>query len=139
MNALGNLNPIESVRASVQEKIADFLAARARLTRLMSSNNLQIQSEAKALYNIQLLLENTLMNEVNPKIQQMQTGAWDFSDVTMLGGFAVSLAKQISDVNNLVSKAGGLPADKTNPILFGLGIPALVLLGLVGGYLLSKR
>jgi hypothetical protein len=139
MEALGILSPIEDARAAVQNKIAQFLSGRTRLMNLMKSKSLQIQSEAKGLYNVQLSLENQLTNEINPKLQAIQQGVWNFSDIALLGGFAGIVAKHINDVNKLEVKGGGVKADVVDFSSLGMGIPALVIVGLLGGYLLTRR
>lgn len=139
MIALGALSPIEEARAGIQSKIADFLSARSRLMGLMNNKNLQVQAEAKALYNLQVQLEDKLQNEINPRLAAVQNGAWDFSDIATFGGFAISITKQISDVNKLEAKGGGRVVSTFDITSLGIGIPALVMIGLVGGYLLSRR
>jgi hypothetical protein len=139
MEALGILSPIEDARAAVQNKIAQFLSGRTRLMNLMKSKSLQIQSEAKGLYNVQLSLENQLTNDINPKLQAIQQGVWNFSDIALLGGFAGIVAKHINDVNKLEVKGGGIKADVVDFSSLGMGIPALVIVGLLGGYLLARR
>lgn len=139
MIALGALSPIESARAQLQEKIADFLAARARLGRLMSNPSLQIQSQAKLLYAMQAQLEDTLYKEVMPKLQKVQAGTWDFSDIASLGGYTAQIVKQINDVNALDRVAGNTQPGLLDNRLVQIGIPVLLVLGLLGGYTVSRR
>lgn len=140
MRALGALSPIEDARAKLQEKIADFLAARARLSRLMSNPSLQIQGQAQGLYAVQVQLESQLQNEIMPKIQAVQSGTWSFSDLGTLGGFTMSMITQINDVNTLDAQAGGVT--NTTPFIglgtMALGVPLLIVAGLLGGVWLAK-
>lgn len=142
MIALGTLSPIDTMRAQLQEKIADFLAARARLSRLMKNPSLQVQGQANGLYAVQIELENQLQNVIYPKLTAIQSGVWDFSDITLLGGFTLSMTKQVNDVNGLVAQAGG-QASYSTPLLststMMLGIPLLVVLGLVGGFMFARK
>lgn len=140
MEALGALNPIEDARAKLQEKIAEFLAARARLIRLQDNPNLQIKGQAQGLYAVQTNLEMRLQNEIYPKLQAIQTGTWGISDVIALGGFTGLLIKQIDDVARLERQAGGYqPAPLFDMQTMAIGIPALIVLGLVGGYMFARR
>lgn len=140
MEALGALSPIESARAAVQAKIADFLAARARLIQLMKSSNLQIQGQANVLYQNQVALENQLYDTVMPKLSAIQSGQWQLSDVALLGGFTTSIIQQINSVDKLYVQAGGtLPStgfDITTVAVIGTGVLAL---GLLGGFFAAKR
>lgn len=146
MVALGTLNPIESTRAKLQEQIGNFLQGRARLNRLMSNPSLQIQGQAQGLYAVQTALENRLQNEITPKIQKINTGIYDSSDILALGGFTYNIIKQIGDVGNLERQAGisgpvasGFNIDMTTVgILGALGLVTLGL-GLMGGAFFSKR
>lgn len=109
------ITPIETARAALQEKIADFLAARARLIRLMNSPSLQIKGQAQSLYAQQVQLENQLQNEITPKVQAIQAGTWTFSDVVALGSFTANIANQIAQVNQLESVGGSVQT----PSMFG--------------------
>ena len=140
MEALGSLSPIESARASLQEKIADFLAARARLARLMSNKDLQISGQANGLYAIQVQLEFQLQNDITPKLQAIQGGAWTFSDIATLLSFTSSVMNQINNVNKLDAQAGG---QSTAPFLsmetMEIGGLILISLGLMSGVLLGRK
>lgn len=140
MVALGVLSPIDDVRAKLQEKIADFLAARSRLSNLMKNPSLQIQGEAKGLLSVQIQLEDRLYKEILPKIQAIQAGVWSFSDIALIGSFTSIIVKQIGDVNRLVSKSGGIV--EKEPLLdvktMMIGIPALLVLGLLSGYMFAR-
>ena len=141
MQALGALSPIESARANLQEKIADFLAGRARLSRLMSNPNLQISGQANGLYAVQLQLENQLQNDITPRLQAIQGGAWTFSDIAQLFSFTSSVIGQINNVNKLDARVGGFAISTP---FFGwqtlmIGGVGLVVLGLVSGTLLGKK
>jgi len=107
MLADGLLNPIDSVRARLQEQIGNFLSGRARLNRLMNNPSLTIKGQAQGLYAVQIALENRLQNEITPKIQAINSGVWDASDVLVLGGFTMNIMRQISDVGKLERAAGG--------------------------------
>lgn len=137
MEALGFLSPIETARASVQEKIADFLAARARLRRLMSNPSLTIQGQAKGLYVKQTQLEDQLQKEIMPKMNAISTGVWDMSDIITLGGFAATIMKQISDVNGLGAQGGGVVSssfiDMTSVLMVGIPVLAVI------GFLLMRK
>lgn len=140
MEALGALNPIEEARAKLQEKIADFLAARARLSRLMSSPNLQVKGQAQGLYAVQTQLESKLQNEMYPKLQSVQTGAWSISDVISLGAFTGQIITQLNNVHKLEQQAGVVPVSSGVEFsTMAIGIPALVVLGLLGGYMLARQ
>lgn len=140
MIALGALSPIESARANLQEKIADFLAGRARLSRLMNNPNLQISGQANGLYAVQVQLESQLQNDITPKLQAIQGGAWTFSDIAQLIGFTSSVMSQINSVNRLDAAAGG---QSTAPFLsmqtMMIGGFALVVMGLMSGVLLGRK
>ena len=141
MMALGALSPIEDARAKLQEKIADFLAARARLSRLMKNPSLQVQGQAQGLYAVQTQLESQLQNDMMPRIQSIQAGVWTFSDIALLIGFTMSIANQINSVNRLDAQAGGIavstPFFSFQTLMIG-GV-GLVALGLVSGVLLGKK
>ena len=107
MIALGELNPIESVRARLQEQIGNFLQGRAKLNRLMSNPSLQIKGEAQGLYAVQTALETRLQNEITPKLQAISTGVWSASDILVLGGFTMNIVQQINSVGKLERQAGG--------------------------------
>ena len=140
MQALGALSPIESARANLQEKIADFLAGRARLSRLMSNSNLQISGQANGLYAVQVQLESQLQNDITPKLQALQSGSWTFSDIAQLMGFTSSVVSQINSVNRLDAQAGG---SSVTPFLsmptMMIGGFALVVMGLMSGVLLGRK
>ena len=140
MMALGALSPIESARANLQERIADFLAGRARLSRLMSNPNLQISGQANGLYAVQVQLESQLQNDITPKLQALQGGSWTFSDIAQLIGFTSSVVSQINSVNRLDSQAGG---QSTAPFLsmqtMAIGGFILVTLGIMSGVLLGRK
>lgn len=125
MEALGALSPIDSARAEVQEKIADFLAARARLGRLMTNPSLQVQGQANSLYATQQLLENQLQNEIYPKLTAIQAGTWSFSDIATLGSFTFSIMNQIDAVNRLDAQGSGVNVSQpwlSMPVMIGLGL-----------------
>ena len=140
MQALGALSPIESARANLQEKIADFLAGRARLSRLMSNSNLQISGQANGLYAVQVQLESQLQNDITPKLQALQSGSWTFSDIAQLMGFTSSVVSQINSVNRLDAQAGG---SSVTPFLsmptMMIGGFTLVVMGLMSGVLLGRK
>jgi uncharacterized protein YneF (UPF0154 family) len=133
------LSPIETARAKLQDQIGIFLSARQKLINLMSNPSLQIQGQAKGLYAVQTQLETQLQNEIYPKLTAIQAGTWSISDVITLGGFTASLMKQISDVNSLERQGGGYQAPLFDVSAMAIGIPALLVLGLVGGFMLARR
>lgn len=142
MIALGALSPIEDARARLQEQIANFLAARAKLGRLMSNPSLQIQGQAQGLYQVQIALENRLQNEITPKLQAINTGVWDASDIITLGGFTYNIVQQISDVGNLERQAGGNPAPFFDTSMLGIiaaGGLIVLGLGLMGGVFFERK
>lgn len=142
MFGLGALSPIETMRATVQEKIADFLAARARLIRLMKNPSLQIQSQANGLYAVQVELERQLQSDIYPKLTAIQSGVWDFSDLALLGGFSLAMVNQIKNVNSLDAQGGGRVVESDsffNWQTIAIGGVALVVLGVGSGYLFSRR
>jgi hypothetical protein len=131
MLADGLLNPIDTARAQVQEQIGNFLAARARLSRLMNNPSLQIKGQAQGLYAVQTALEDRLQNEITPKLQAIQAGTWSMSDIITLGGFTALIIKQISDVNSLERAGGGPQASFFDINTIGIiGAGALIVLGL---------
>lgn len=127
MIALGELNPIDSVRARLQEQIGNFLQGRARLNRLMSDPRLQVQGQAQGLYAVQTVLETRLQNEITPIIQKVSSGIYDSSDILTLGGFTMNIVRQINDVGNLERQAGvsGMPSG------FGFDISTVALGGII--------
>lgn len=139
MNALGALSPIETARAALQEKIADFLAARSRLINLQKNPSLQIQGQARVLYAAQLQLEDRLYNEIMPKIQKVQSGTWDFSDIATLGGFTGLLVQQINHVNGLDRQAGNTTPGLLDNTAVQIGIPALLVGGVVLGFMVARN
>jgi hypothetical protein len=142
MIALGELNPIDSARARLQEQIGNFLQGRARLNRLMNNPSLSIKGQAQGLYVIQTALETRLQNEITPKLQAISTGVWDASDILTLGGFTYNIVKQINDVGNLEKQAGGSPAPYIDTSMVGilaLGGLAVLGLGLMGGVFFGRR
>lgn len=139
MIALGDLSPIETAQAALQEKIGDFLSARARLIRLQNNPSLTVQGQARGLYAAQLQLEDQLYKDILPKIQAIKSGVWNLSDVVVLGAYTANIGKQINDVKNLEGQAGivqptGLINDQTAMI----GVPALLLGGLAIGMWLNR-
>lgn len=131
------LSPIETARAKLQEQIGLFLSGRQKLIRLMSNPSLQVQGQAKGLYAVQIQLEGQLQNEMYPKLASIQAGTWSISDVITLGGFTTMLMKQINDVNSL-ERAGGGPSTGMDLNTMAIGIPALIVVGLLGGYMLAR-
>lgn len=143
MIALGELNPIESVRARLQEQIGNFLQGRAKLNRLMSNPSLQIKGEAQGLYAVQTALEARLQNEITPKLQAISAGVWSASDILVLGGFTMNIVQQINSVGKLERQAGisgpvssGFDFDLSTMIL-GAGVIAVI--GVVGGIFFGRR
>lgn len=131
MVALGDLNPIDSIRAQLQNQIGYFLQGRQRLQNLMSNSSLQIQGQAQGLYAVQTQLETRLQNEITPIITKVNSGTWGMSDVITLGGFTGLIVKQINDVGRLEKSAGvsvgagGFSLDMTTVILGGVVVVAL--------------
>lgn len=140
MQALGQLSPIEEARARLQEKIGEFMTARARLVRLMSNPNMQIQSQARALYAAQTSLEDQLYKEVMPKIQSVQAGTWSFSDIAILGNYTQMIITQIDNTNKLERQAGVYVSKPwmDNETLM-IALPALLIGGLALGYVVSSK
>jgi len=142
MNALGELNPIESVRARLQEQIGNFLQGRARLNRLMSNPSLQIKGEAQGLYAVQTALETRLQNEITPKLQAISTGVWSASDILVLGGFTMNIVQQINSVGKLERQAGGAPVsmfgemDMTTVVVGGVIVLGL---GILSGVFFGRK
>ena len=143
MIALGELNPIESVRARLQEQIGNFLQGRAKLSRLMSNPSLQVKGEAQGLYVVQTALETRLQNEITPKIQAISTGVWSASDILTLGGFTAQILRQINDVNKLERQVGGsVPSGIMGDIdmsTIALGGVILLGVGILSGMLFGGR
>ena len=140
MIALGALSPIESARAKLQEKIADFLAGRARLSRLMNNKDLQVSGQAQGLYAVQLALESQLQTDITPRLQTIQGGTWTFGDIAQLLNFTSSVMNQINNVNRLDAQVGGT---NTMPFLslqtMAIGGAGLLALGVLSGVLLGKK
>lgn len=131
MIALGDLNPIESVRARLQEQIGNFLQGRAKLARLMSNPSLQVQGQARGLYAVQTALETRLQDEITPKIQAVSAGVWTTSDILMLGGFTAQILRQINDVNSLERQVGGgAPSGMLGMDMSTIAIGGVILVGL---------
>jgi len=142
MITLGELSPIDTARARLQEQVANFLAGRAKLMRMMNNPSLSIKGQAQGLYNVQLALENRLQNEITPIIQKTNTGVWDASDIIPIAGFTMNVIRQINDVARLEQQAGGnAPAffDMSMIGIFAAGGLALLGLGLMGGVFFGKR
>lgn len=132
------LSPIETARAKLQDQIGLFLSGRQKLIRLMSNPSLQVQGQARGLYAVQTQLETQLQNEMYPKLASIQAGTWSISDVITLGGFTTMLMKQINDVNSL-ERAGGGPSTGMDLSTMAIGVPALIVVGLLGGYMLARK
>lgn len=132
------LSPIETARAKLQDQIGMFLSGRQKLVNLMRNPSLQIQGQARGLYAVQTQLETQLQNDIYPKLAAVQSGTWSVSDVITLGGFTATLMKQINDVSNL-ERAGGGPSNGFDAGTLAIGIPVLIVVGLVGGYLLANK
>lgn len=139
MEALGALSPIETARAKLQDQIGMFLSGRAKLIRLMENPSLQIQGQARGLYAAQTQLETQLQNEIYPKLQAVSQGAWEISDVLVLGGFTGQMMKQINDVSRLEQQGGGLQPVGFDYQTMAIGVPALLVLGLLGGFMFARR
>ena len=142
MNALGSLNPIESVRARLQEQIGNFLQGRAKLNRLMSNPSLQIKGEAQGLYAVQTALETRLQNEITPKLQAISTGVWSASDILVLGGFTMNIVQQINSVGKLERQAGGAPVSmfgEMNMTTVAVGGIIILGLGVLSGVLFGRK
>jgi hypothetical protein len=143
MLADGFLNPIDTARASLQNQIGYFLQGRARLTRLMSNQNLQIQGEARGLYSVQTTLEDQFQNQITPLLSKIQAGTWDSSDILTLGGFTMQITNQIGSVNSLEQKAGGPGVgtvfDMDTIGVIGAGALIILGLGLMGGVFFGGR
>lgn len=142
MIALGELNPMESVRARLQEQVANFLAGRAKLMRLMDNPSLSIKGQAQGLYNVQLALETRFQNEITPIITKFNSGIYDASDLITVTGFTYNIVSQVNDVTSLEQQAGGNPVpffDMSNIGLFAIGGFILVGLGIMGGAFFGKR
>lgn len=144
MLADGFLNPIDTARAELQNQIGYFLQGRARLTRLMSNQNLQIQGEARGLYSVQTTLEDQFQNQITPLLSKIQAGTWDSSDILTLGGFTMQITNQIGSVNSLEQKAGGpgiqgVAFDMDTIGVIGAGALIILGLGLMGGVFFGGR
>ena len=143
MIALGALNPIDSVRAQLQEQIGNFLQGRARLNRLMNNQSLQIKGQAQGLYAVQTVLETRLQDEITPKIQKINAGVYDASDGLALAWFTRDVMKQMNDVGKLEKQAGisgpvasGFDFDMSTLAIGGI---MLIGIGLMSGVLFGKR
>jgi hypothetical protein len=139
MEALGALSPIEEARAKLQDQIGMFLSGRQKLMNLMRNPNLQIQGQARGLYAVQTQLETQLQNEIYPKIQTVSAGTWSVSDVITLGGFTATIMKQINDVRNLERAGGGEQSSGLDLNAMAIGIPVLLVVGLLGGFVLARK
>jgi hypothetical protein len=140
MEALGALSPIEEARARLQEKIGEFFTSRARLVRLLNNQSLQIQGQARSLYAAQASIEDQIYKEVMPRIQKVQSGTWDFSDIAMLGSYTSMIINQIDSVNKLERQAGATVSqpwmsNETSVIV----MPALLVGGLMLGYVVFNK
>jgi hypothetical protein len=142
MVALGELNPIDSVRARLQEQIGNFLQGRAKLNRLMNNPNLQIKGQAQGLYAVQTALETRLQDEITPKIQAISTGVWSASDILTLGGFTAQIMRQINDVGKLERVGGGASSGIMGDIdmsTIALGGIILVGVGIMSGMFFGRK
>jgi hypothetical protein len=105
MLSQSGLNPVEVISAQIQNRIAQFLALKSTLIGLISHPTVSISSKAKELYTTQTVLEKQLTANLQ-KIDQMKQGAWNFSDVSILGLFYADMEEQIKDVEELARTAG---------------------------------
>jgi hypothetical protein len=131
MLSQGVVSPIDQARAALQEKIGDFLAARARLIRLMNNPSLTIQGQAKGLYAVQLQLEDQLAKEIYPKIQSVQAGSWSFGDIAILGTYTSNIIAQINSVGSLERSAGIVPGTGSSVIFAGMDTQSMAIIGLI--------
>lgn len=142
MDALGDLNPIDSARAALQNQIGNFLQGRAKLMTLMNNPNIQVRSQAQGLYAVQVALETRLQDEITPKIQAVSSGTWSTADVLTLGVFTTQIISQIRDVGSLERQVGGVSSSILGDMdmsTVAIGIGLLVGLGVLSGMFFGKR
>lgn len=138
MEALGALSPMELAEGQIQKYVGEFLAMKAVLNNLRGSDQLNVRSQAEALYVQQTQLEQELTQTL-AKIEEIKKGAWGFGDVITISNFGYNLYSHITKVKQLRDQAvqsGGMP-ELDNPgkemMIFGaLGALAL-------GWYLWKR
>ena len=134
MLADGLLNPIDSVRARLQEQIGNFLQGRAKLNRLMSNPSLQVQGQARGLYAVQTALETRLQDEIMPKIQKVNAGVYEWGDIITFATFTKNIIQQINEVGKLERQVGGVPSGilgdmAMSTIAVGLMLSGIILVG----------
>jgi hypothetical protein len=128
------LNPLDTIQAKIQARVAKFLSLKEIILRYINSSSITVRSKAMVLYNQQKNLEEQLPDVLN-QIEILKQGAWTLSDIANIGLFYAALETQIKDVGKLVNMAEGKQVsdtpstspEKTTPLLkylmiFGIGL-----------------
>lgn len=118
------------VQGKIQKQIGTFLSLKDKLIKLQHSQNPTIVMRANEFFEIQAALEAQLPTTLQ-LIDNVQKGAYSAGDLIAISSFALSMEKQIRDVNAL-SDVGGL----SMPVEYKVG---LVLLMIGAGYLIARR
>lgn len=105
MQALGQLSPVLTVEAKIQERVAKFLAMKSVIAKLMKHSSLTISSRASGLLNIQYQLETELQQALAVVERMKKDGIPSFSNLAYLGNFAYSLESHIGAVQALEKNA----------------------------------
>jgi hypothetical protein len=117
MKSLGQLSPISTIEAKIQGRVAKFLGLKETVLRLTKSPSLSIQSEARELYNTQLLLEKELQTNLK-RIEQIKSGAYTYSNILQVGDFAYNMENHIGKVQKLEEKTKGADSEAITANLF---------------------
>ena len=125
--AVAPLNPLASIEAKIQSKVARFLLLKEPLLRLSSrSTNLDTRSTAAGLLANQTSLEIQL-KEALEKIEEVKRGVYTYSDVIDLGYFAYSFDKHIGEAEELIKASRG---EQVTPSKLELVAPGLIFFGI---------
>lgn len=140
-NAL--LSALESVKAKIQSKVANFLLLRERLVSLTQSPNLTVASEAARLLAQQSSLEG-MLSENLARMQAMSQGSWSMGDISDLTIFYLNMESHRKEVESLGSqnaKSGTVSASAGGG--FSDYIPWIILAGvgvvMVSAYKSQRR
>ena len=94
------LNPLLTVEAKIQSRVATFLLSKEKLLKLAKSSSITVSDRAKSLLASQDSLQGQLANAL-ASIERLKAGAWTFSEVANLTAYAYSMDKQIRNVEDL--------------------------------------
>lgn len=107
MLAQGWTSPAEQAETKIRQYVGEFLAARARITRVQQSADLKTRNKASNLLLAQKQLEGRL-DPVMKMLDQLKTGAFNIGIITTIGIFATDMLTHLKDVEDLEREAKGL-------------------------------